>query len=91
MILSLLGPTAPTSEEDAEPPQELPLAPTVVPAAASEPKGPGWEPVVSVIQLWIQPMDTGTYLKGPTAKFLWTTRCMIERLRGLPLWGTFLA
>ena len=38
MILSVHGATAPVPELDPEPPQELAPAPTVVPAAASEPE-----------------------------------------------------
>ena len=49
MILSLLGPTAPGTENNPEPPQEQPLALTVVPAAASELNCHGWEYVVQVI------------------------------------------
>lgn len=38
MILSLLEAIAPIPEQDPEPPQELAPTPTVLPAAASEPK-----------------------------------------------------
>ena len=50
-ILSLHEAIAPDPEQDPEPLQELPPAPTVMPAAASEFEWCGREYVVWVIQL----------------------------------------